>query len=171
MHPSRDIRRELARDLLDSAGEIRSMVRGGSMLPTIFPGDRLEIRRRHFEDARPGDVVLTLNRGDLCTHRVVREDFRSGQRVLITRGDSLPAEDQDPVGKEDFLGSVELVIRRNRRFRPEAGRNSLRSILRTMLQQSPSLRTNVLRVHSLLSHIAPRANSARFRANLSGDAA
>ena len=141
------------------------------MLPTIFPGDVLGIRKQDFEDASAGDVVLAVNRGRLCTHRVVREEFRSGRRVLITRGDSLPSEDPDPVREEDFLGSVEFIVRRSRRFRPETGHGRLISVLRTMLQRSQALRGSVLRFHSLLSLITQRANNVRLVARLSGDVA
>ncbi|MGH9736249.1 MAG: hypothetical protein ACRD8A_16880 [Candidatus Acidiferrales bacterium] len=170
MCSSGDIHRELAVELLHSAGEIRSIARGGSMLPTIFPGDGLKIRKQRFEQAKAGDVVLAINRGHLCTHRVVREELRPGGRVLITRGDSLPFEDPDPVRKEDFLGSVEFVVRRDRRFCPEAGHGVVRSILRMLLQRSTSLRNSLLRVHFLLRRIIQRPN-VRYEAKLSGDVA
>ncbi len=169
MSCSSEIRLELATELLKSAGQIRSVVRGGSMLPTIFPGDTLEIRQQYFEHATLGDVVLAMNRGHLCTHRVVREEFRANRRVLITRGDSLSFEDPDPVREEEFLGRVEFVIRRGRRFRTEMRHGCVSSAVQAMLQQSSNLRTGVLRFHSMLGRIIPRAN-VRFQATASGDA-
>lgn len=171
MRASRDIRVELATELLHSAGEIRSVARGGSMLPTIFPGDTLEIRTRRFENATAGDIALVIIRGHLCTHRVVREEFRLGRRVLITRGDSLPIDDPDPVREEHFLGSVEFIVRRDRRFRPGKSRAGLGTILQTILQHSPRLRAGVLHFHSLLTRLNRCANDARFGTKLSGDVA
>lgn len=171
MRASRDIRLELATELLHSAGELRSVARGGSMLPTIFPGDTLEIRRQRFENATAGDIVLAVIRGHLCTHRVVRQEFRLGRRVLITRGDSLPLEDPDPVTADRFLGSVEFIVRRDRRFRPGKSRAALGPILQKILQHSPSLRAGVLHFHSLLTRLNRCANDMRFGTKLSGGVA
>jgi len=116
-----DVLGELAVELLSSAGRVRFVARGGSMIPNILPGDTLEISRVSFDAVCAGDVILAGDRDRLWAHRVLREEFRSKRRVLITRGDALRVEDA-PVGEAEFLGRVDFVIRGQRRFRPEIGR-------------------------------------------------
>lgn len=118
MRNAKDVLGELAVELLSSAGRVRFVARGGSMIPTILPGDALEISRLSFDAVRAGDVILAGDRVRLWAHRVLREEFRSGGRILITRGDALSAEDT-PVSETEFLGRVDFVIRGQRVFRPE----------------------------------------------------
>jgi hypothetical protein len=158
-----DIRRQLAAQLLESGNDVCSIARGGSMLPTIFPGDTLEIRRRHFEQLKPGDVALAMNGGHLCTHRVVREEIRSGRRVLITRGDALRREDEQPVSCEEFVGCVEGVIRRGLRFRPQMSEGYLHSALRGVLRRSGNMTLLLLHLHSLVSRVSRLVPGSLFR--------
>ena len=45
---------ELAAEVLRSSGELRLRVTGSSMLPAVWPGDELTIRRQPFDAGRPG---------------------------------------------------------------------------------------------------------------------
>jgi hypothetical protein len=128
------IERQLASELLSSAGRVRSFARGSSMLPTIFPGDTLEIRSAAFDDVRVGDIVLALNGDHLCTHRVVREEVRTERRVLITSGDALPFEDPRPVSENEFLGCVDHIVRGGERFKPETARSAWHALIAGALQ-------------------------------------
>jgi Peptidase S24-like len=103
-------KRELAEEVLRSFGELRFLARGLSMLPTIFPGDVLTIRREPIEDARPGDVVLASWGGRLFAHRVVARAQGHGRATLTTRGDALDIADE-PVTDTEWLGRVTEVIR------------------------------------------------------------
>jgi hypothetical protein len=131
-----DVHQQLAVELLNSAGKVRSVARGASMFPSIRPGDTLEIRRVAFEAVSAGDVILALNGACLCTHRVEREEFRSGRRVLITSGDALPFEDAEPVGEDEFLGRVDYIVREGKRFPPKSARVSWLSSIVQLLRQS-----------------------------------
>jgi signal peptidase I len=143
------IRHELAGELLSSAGRVRSVARGASMLPTIFPGDTLEIRSGRFDDVRVGDVVLTRNGDHLCTHRVVREEVQAGRRVLITAGDALPFEDPQPIRENQFLGRVDHIVRGGARFKPEAARAAWRFLLARVLRHSSRRGARFLRLCGL----------------------
>lgn len=145
---------ELAAEILNASGSVRSVARGASMLPAIFPGDTLEIHARSFGEVRTCDVVLAKNEDLLYTHRVVREELRCGKRVLITRGDAVRFEDQQTVGEDEFLGCVEVVVRRGRRFRPESGVARFHSALRFVLSRSMHARTSAVRFNSLLNLLA-----------------
>lgn len=149
-----DLTAELAAEILNASGGVRSVARGASMLPSIFPADTLEIRARNFDEARAGDVVLAMNGDQLYTHRVVREELRCGKRVLITRGDALRFDDQQPVSKDEFLGCVEFVVRRGRRFRPEPSANRFHSAFGIVLRRSSHAKAWLVRFNSLLNLLA-----------------
>src|SRR5437879_8061484 len=97
--------RELLAEVARKFGEIRFKATGDSMLPSVWPGDLLTVRRQSFSEFRNGEIVLyereagenTLTRpfgpasprGDFVAHRIVGR--RGGK--LITRGDSLRRND------------------------------------------------------------------------------
>jgi len=93
-------------DLLHRMGEARIRVTGSSMLPAIWPGDILTIRRCRMADACAGDIALFTRDGRLFAHRVVGR----GNERLVTRGDTVPTAD-GPVSDAEFLGIVVSVVR------------------------------------------------------------
>lgn len=72
-----------------SCGRVRLRVHGESMLPVLWPGDRVEIASCPLADLRPGQIVLALRDGRLFLHRLVatRPDG------FLLRGDSMPGAD------------------------------------------------------------------------------
>jgi len=93
-------------DALARFGEVKLRVTGASMLPTIWPGDTLTIRRRAISDVHPGEVVLFSRDNRLFVHRVVAHN----DSQLVTRGDSVPIPDP-PVGGDQLLGVAISVAR------------------------------------------------------------
>jgi hypothetical protein len=65
------IRKGLFLEVLASFGEARLAVTGLSMLPAVWPGDILTVRRKRIEEIAPGDVVLYSRNGQFTVHRVV----------------------------------------------------------------------------------------------------
>ena len=82
------LRCQLAEEVLCLAGELRLRVTGTSMLPSVWPGDILHIRRQDTIESLPGDIVLVRRQGRLCAHRVVKKISKEGEPYWITRGDS-----------------------------------------------------------------------------------
>ncbi len=118
--------RELLAEVARKFGEIRFKATGDSMLPSVWPGDLLTVRRQSFSEFMNGEIVLyereagenTLTRPygpaspggrGFVAHRVVG---RRG-RQLITRGDSLRQNDA-PVDEEQVLGRVVSISRNGR---------------------------------------------------------
>ena len=62
---------ELAAEVLRSSGKLRLRANGASMLPAVWPGDILHVRRQGVAEALPGDIVLFGREGRLVAHRVV----------------------------------------------------------------------------------------------------
>jgi hypothetical protein len=82
-------RSALVADALHRSGYLRLRVRGESMLPTLWPGDVVEIASCSLEDIKPGEIVLALRDGCLFLHRFVS----STPNGFKLRGDSMPGAD------------------------------------------------------------------------------
>jgi len=138
--------RELLAEVARKFGEIRFKATGDSMLPSVWPGDLLTVRRQSFSEFQSGEIVLyereagenTLTRPygpaspggrSFVAHRVVR---RNG-RQLITRADSLRQNDA-PVHEDQVLGRVVSISREGRDIRLEFTRR--RQIAAWVLRRS-----------------------------------
>ena len=98
---------DLAVEVLQTFGELRFVAQGVSMLPSIFPGDRMVVRKASFSDIRAGDVVLYARNDSFCAHRVM---YKDDTKTLITRGDAMDRTDA-PVRETELLGRVISVVR------------------------------------------------------------
>ena len=85
---------ELFLEVLKSAGQAKLAVTGTSMLPSIWPGDMLEVHRQGMEAILPGDVVLFMRNGGFAAHRVLEKMGELERTLLITRGDALRVPDR-----------------------------------------------------------------------------
>ncbi len=92
-------------DVLDAGASVRFRASGDSMLPSIGPGEILEIERVDPATIRRGDVVLArLSRG-LTAHRVVRIQRDGGTFRFVMRGDNTPRDDE-AFDQSSLLGRV-----------------------------------------------------------------
>ena len=83
-------------------GRLRLRVRGESMLPSVWPGDIVEIQQCAIENLRRGDIVLASREGRLFLHRFLGHTDAGG---FVLRGDSMPKP--DPVYPPDaFLAKM-----------------------------------------------------------------
>lgn len=92
----------LAAESLRASGRLRLRVRGESMLPTLWPGDVVEIAGCSLDDVSPGEIVLALRAGRFFLHRVVGRSPAGG---FWLRGDSMPAADPE-FSNEALLGRL-----------------------------------------------------------------
>ena len=70
--------------------ELRLRVHGESMLPTLWPGDLVEIANCSPEELRTGEIVLAMREGRFFLHRLVAPCTSNG---FLLRGDSMPGPD------------------------------------------------------------------------------
>jgi signal peptidase I len=89
-------------------GTVRLRVVGGSMLPTLWPGDIVTISARKDEDIWTGDIVTFAARGKIVSHRLIGRTAETGW--LVTRGDRCQ-QDDPPVFPGDVLGVVTRILR------------------------------------------------------------
>ena len=83
------------------------------MLPSVWPGDILTVRRRSTAELHPGQIVLCYRNQGFVAHRLVAKSGNS----LITRGDSLSYVDR-PFQEDEVLGAVVSVLRHGRSVDP-----------------------------------------------------
>lgn len=114
-HRYEEIVLTLATEMLRSFGEFRFVAWGSSMVPSIFPGDTLIVRRTSPEGACRGEVVLFAREGRFYAHRLVGKTREGGPIRLIARGDALGKNDP-PFAEKELLGRVTAVIRRGKRI-------------------------------------------------------
>ena len=111
--PGSEVKQSLAVEVLRRFGEARLRVTGSSMLPTVWPGDLVAVRRQGMGEIRRGHVVLFVRDGRFFAHRVVGKIRREDGTLLVTRGDRLK-ENDPPVSAAELLGRVTGVIRGSR---------------------------------------------------------
>src|SRR2546425_2667615 len=87
--PRSEVKQSLAIEVLRRFGEARLRVTGSSMLPTVWPGDLVAVRRQSIGEIRRGHVVLFVRDGRFFAHRVVGKIRRQDRTLLVTRGDRL----------------------------------------------------------------------------------
>lgn len=92
-----------------------SVIATGSMIPLIYPGDIILIKRVAVEDdiynLKVGDVI-TFNRDNICiTHRIIEiiQD-EAGNLSFKTKGDNNSAEDSQLVQPNDICGTLSITI-------------------------------------------------------------
>jgi len=156
---SQTLRLELAAKVLCDFGELRFRACGGSMLPAIFPGDILQVRREPIGWIRTGHTVLSFRAGLLYAHRVVRIENSGAAVRLITRGDALSMEDP-AVSEADYLGRV-TGLSRGRTHRQTICKPGLAScFFAWVLRRSDFLATSLMRWHSLCLRLAGKSKFA-----------
>lgn len=99
-------REALAIESLRQAGRLRMIVRGESMLPSIWPGDTVHIASASLSDVREGDIVLAYRTGRFFLHRLQTKWDSS----FVARGDSMPVADP-AYGAENLIGKLASVER------------------------------------------------------------
>jgi len=134
---------ELATELLRAGGMIRIKALGTSMLPTIWPGDILQIESMTRGELVVGDIVLVQQEKRIVIHRLTSTDGAQ----WITRGDAVPQNDP-PVMPTDVLGRVTQIQRHNRATKLNSRVTPVRRALAWMLCHSQICREFALRARS-----------------------
>lgn len=139
---------ELAAETVRSFGSLRIRATGSSMLPSIRPGDVLQIRRCRPVEAGRGDVVLFIRHSRLFAHRVVA---RVGAG-LVTQGDALAAPDPS-VRASELLGKVTHVLRRGKPIRSRSGLTISGRLTAALLRRSAIAGRLLTRLHGLQDRV------------------
>jgi len=114
----------LAAEVVRKHGRLRLRVTGLSMLPAVWPGDIVTVARQEPAHVLPGELVLVEHEGGLRLHRLVARQRSPEIDHLVTRGDSLSADDP-PVRPEQVLGVVTSIQRGGRALAPQRSASKL----------------------------------------------
>jgi hypothetical protein len=130
----------LARELVQTFGEMHVRAFGTSMVPSILPGDSVVIQRAKLQEISLGDVVLFCKTDQLFIHRVVSWQAAcptgaSQEPCLITRGDRL-CQDDPPVSSVELLGRVVSIRRGSQLLKPTFPRGRSWRLLGHLLRAS-----------------------------------
>jgi hypothetical protein len=80
------------------------------MIPSIWPGEILLVRRTTIGEVAPGEIVLAEREGRLFAHRMVQVRGEGSSTRIVTRGESLLAEDPE-ISEAELLGRVAAISR------------------------------------------------------------
>jgi len=114
---------------------------GKSMLPSLFPGDRLWIERVDPSTLRVGEIVMVRFGSRARVHRIqgIRRN-PDGKSIFIARGDAMPEPDPE-VSEDDLVGKVMSVLREGREISPDAQRSPWNRATGSMLAHCGPLAT------------------------------
>ena len=100
---------ELAGELLKKGGRLRIKARGGSMVPSLWDGDLVQVVPTEGQKILVGDVICyETSPGRFFLHRVIGRD---GER-FVTKGDALAFS--EVISPWHVLGKVVAVERHGR---------------------------------------------------------
>ena len=106
---------DLIADIARNQGQVQLKVAGASMVPSLWPGDLVTVRRCDPSELQPGSIVVFRQNERLVVHRLVRwvDSTRRAGGCIVARGDARPRYDQ-PVKACEVLGRVENAVRNGR---------------------------------------------------------
>jgi signal peptidase I len=136
----------VALDVLKKFGRLRLRAWGQSMLPSVWPGDVLTVKRCRPEQLQRGNIVLYRRGERLFIHRVTSIQEADGKGWVVTQGDATPHPDP-PVAASEVLGCVIYIARGARGVRRTRWGRAPR--LASFLFRRPWSSRVVLRVHAL----------------------
>lgn len=113
----------LAIEVLARFGEVRLCVTGTSMLPSVWPGDVVTVRRCALREVVEGCIVLATRDGRVFVHRAVT----CGPAHVVTQGDALSRPDP-PADEHQLLGRIVSIDRQGRCLDPPPFRVTRRII-------------------------------------------
>jgi hypothetical protein len=116
------------------------------MVPTLWPGDELQVRALGLAEPSRGELLLFVRDGRLCTHRLIGRVDDAGGAQLITRGDAATISDP-PVAASEILGTVASISRDGREI-PIAS-SATRKLLSFAIRHSDLIRRAALKIHSI----------------------
>jgi len=108
---------ELFQEVLEKGGFLRFRALGGSMFPFIRPGDIITAKPIPPENLTVGEVLFYHKDGKVFAHRLKE---KIGNRLMITRGDNLPFNDNF-ITPSEVLGKIVMIERKGKRIDMESG--------------------------------------------------
>ena len=142
---------EVCSNVLRNGYRTRFRAGGGSMWPTIRPGEAITVELATAAEVKLKDIVLYRTSRGVIGHRVVGMANRKGERVFLARGDAGSGAGE-LVAAEQILGKVVAVERKGCNIDLETRRAKMKHTLRAWASSLKSwinpCRLTRLRTHS-----------------------
>lgn len=145
-----DLKCELAVELLRCFGTLRLRATGRSMVPTIWPGDKLVIEPLRGGSVVPGDIVFFSRNGRFVAHRVVAAD----KEKIHTQGDATSRADA-PVAYAELVGKVSLIVRDGKAIEPSRSQSAAGRVVSSLISGSAVAARIFVGVHGMRRRSAP----------------
>jgi hypothetical protein len=107
----------LCQEVLGKGSYLRFRALGGSMFPFIRPGDIITAKSIPPDDLTVGQVLFYYKDGNFFAHRLKE---KSGNSLMITRGDNLPSSDNF-IRRSEVLGKIVMIERKGKKIDMESG--------------------------------------------------
>lgn len=146
--PSHPVAHELAQEALRQSGKLVMPSIGRSMVPAIWPGDKLVVERARDSNVGLGDIVLFTNGSRFVAHRVIEKKTENKRAWVRTRGDSMTAADA-PIEQCNILGKVSFIVRNGKCFAAKKDLRRSERALATLLRRSETAARVVVGIHRL----------------------
>ncbi len=95
------------REELTLGRTVRIVASGYSMIPTVWPGELIEIQPVVIEDVKIGDIIAFQRIQHMVVHRVVMIQNLHDETFITTMGDSNLKADE-VINNENFIGKVKV---------------------------------------------------------------
>jgi len=100
---------DLVADVARTQGKVHLKVAGASMIPSLWPGDLLTVRRCEPSELQAGSIIVFRQNQRLVVHRLMH--WEDG--CVVARGDAHFCFDR-PAPASDVIGYVESIVRDGR---------------------------------------------------------
>ena len=118
------------------------------MVPAIWPGDALVVKRTNGSNVAAGDIVLFSNGRRFVAHRVIEKSGDAENGRVLTRGDAMGSADA-PIKPAEILGKVSFIVRNGRCFEPKNNLHRSERALAALLRRSEIAARVIVGVHAL----------------------
>jgi len=92
------------------SADLSFTILGGSMQPTLFPGDLIFTKKVDPANIQEGDIITIEAEKIVYTHRVVKKLYFGGGFLFQTKGDANEDPDARYVKSSEIVGKVVYVI-------------------------------------------------------------
>jgi signal peptidase len=104
---------DLIADVARTEGKVHLKVAGASMVPALWPGDLVTVRRCETSELQSGSIIVFRQNQRLVVHRLMH--WEDG--CVVARGDAQFCLDR-PAPASDVIGRVESILRDGRWVTP-----------------------------------------------------
>lgn len=95
--------------IINSIGKVSFTLSGTSMIPTLYPGTIITIKKFNFNELKPYDIIAYKKFDTHITiHRIINIVTSDNETYIKTKGDNNEYPDSYYVYENEYIGKIEL---------------------------------------------------------------